>query len=497
MGAARAVAERVSIDMARETASLQALLTPSFLTLARFGDWDRVLAEPRPADGLSYALGMWHHARGMAHAALGNLAGATAELDSVRRVAAGIPEDMVIINNSARTVLRIADLVLDARIEAGAGNIARATSLLGEAAALEDELTYDEPPPWYQSVRQLLGDVLLAAERFGEAEAAYREDLRWMRESGWSLAGLERSLRAQGKTAEADAIAKRLKEAWKYADVSPFVAAPRIRFRSAVLPTGARLHLAETGDPAGPAVVMIHGYSDSWFSWSPIMQRLPSDMRVIALDLRGHGSSSPAPADYRIDALAADVAALMDELGVLRATVVGHSLGTLVAQSLAAKHPARVERLALLGAIPGGSHPVMDELQTIVADLPDPVPADFIRDFQMSTVTRPVPQLFMERVMSESGRLSAAVWNGVAQGWSDVSYLRSLSSVRVPTLLIWGDADAMFSLADQQSLASAIPGARLLTYEGTGHAVHWEQPDRVAADLTRFMRADVAVGTDN
>ena len=495
LGAARAVAERVSIAMAREEASLQAFLTPPFLTHARFGNWEAVLAEPRPGDGLDYVLGMWHHARGAAFAAIGDVSNAAAELDSLRAVLTGIPEDMIIISNSARSVLRVAELVLEGRIEAAAGDIPRATSLLREAARLEDELTYDEPPPWYQPVRQLLGDVLLAADRFGEAEAAYRDDLRWVRENGWSLAGLERALRAQGKTAEADAVAERAQEAWKHADVSPFAAAPRVRFRSAVLPTGARIRFAESGDPAGAAVVLIHGYSDSWFSWSPIMQRLPSDMRVIALDLRGHGRSSDVPPDFGIDALASDVVALMNQLGVLRATVVGHSLGTLVAQALAAEHPDRVERLALLGAIPTGSLPLMDELREMVAALPDPVPASFIRDFQMSTLKRPVPDAFMDRVMIESSHLSAAVWRGVAEGWSGASYLDRLATLGLPTLLLWGDSDAMFSLADQQTITAALPAARLLTYEGTGHAIHWEQPDRVAADLTAFMRAGVVAQT--
>src|SRR5690606_10923366 len=100
-GAARALSERVSLDMAREEASLQAFLTASVLTHVRFGDWTDVLSTPRPGDGLPYANGMWHHARGIAHAALGDVAAASAELDSLRSIAADVPDDMIIIINPA------------------------------------------------------------------------------------------------------------------------------------------------------------------------------------------------------------------------------------------------------------------------------------------------------------------------------------------------------------------------------------------------------------
>ena len=88
------------------------------------------------------------------------------------------------------------------------------------AVRLEDKLTYDEPPPWYHSVRNLLGEALLEAGRAADAEQAFREDLRFVRETGWTLDGLARALRAQGRNTEADALAERLSRAWQYADVA-------------------------------------------------------------------------------------------------------------------------------------------------------------------------------------------------------------------------------------------------------------------------------------
>jgi predicted Zn-dependent protease len=91
--------------------------------------------------------------------------------------------------------------------------------VLGEGVALEDGLTYDEPEPWLVPVRQVLGSVLLDAGRAAEAEAVFLEELRRHPENGWSLAGLERSLRAQGREGEAEEVRQRRDQAWQRADV--------------------------------------------------------------------------------------------------------------------------------------------------------------------------------------------------------------------------------------------------------------------------------------
>ena len=110
---------------------------------------------------------------------------------------------MIIILNPAPALLKLAAEVLAGDIAARQQRFDAADRALATAAAMEDALTYDEPPPWYHSVRNRLGETLLAAGRPAEAEAAFREDLRYVRETGWSLSGLERALRAQGKTTEA------------------------------------------------------------------------------------------------------------------------------------------------------------------------------------------------------------------------------------------------------------------------------------------------------
>jgi tetratricopeptide (TPR) repeat protein len=219
--AARALAERVKPEEATATPSLQAFLPPAILTLARFGRWDAVLAEPAPPAALRYATGMWHYARGLAFAARKNMRSAEDELKVVRALSVELNDDMIIVLNPAPALVKLAAEVLAGRIAAAERRFDHAVAHFRAAATMEDALTFDEPPPWYHPARNLLGEALLEAGRPGEAAAAFRDDLRYVRETGWSLSGLERALRAEGKIREADAAARRFKAAWKYADASP------------------------------------------------------------------------------------------------------------------------------------------------------------------------------------------------------------------------------------------------------------------------------------
>ncbi len=218
LGAARALTQRVKPADARTVPSLEGFLVAEVLTHVRFGDWDAVLAMPAPPAELRFARGMWHYARGVASSARGDLTGARTALDSVRAIAGRLPADMIIILNPAPALLQLAAEVLDGRIAARQQRYDVAVARFRSAAALEDALTYDEPPAWYHSARHLLGEVLLDAGRPAEAEVAFREDLRYVRETGWSLSGLQRALQLQGRTADASAVASRLQQAWQYAD---------------------------------------------------------------------------------------------------------------------------------------------------------------------------------------------------------------------------------------------------------------------------------------
>lgn len=253
------------------------------------------------------------------------------------------------------------------------------------------------------------------------------------------------------------------------------------------LPTGVRLHYAAQGDTAGPAVILLHGYSDSWFSFSRILPLLPAEYRVYALDQRGHGESDRPASGYGMAQLAEDVIAFMDVQRIPRAVVVGHSMGSFAAQYVAAAAPERVSGLVLVGApsihyISGGA----DAFAASIEPHTDSVPEEFIAEFQASTVHRTLSDSFMARVVAESRKLPAHVWHGIMDGMLASGPAWSAAAT-VPTLVIWGERDAIFGREAQDSLLALIPGAELHVYPETGHAPHWEQPEAVGRDIERFV----------
>jgi non-heme chloroperoxidase len=260
------------------------------------------------------------------------------------------------------------------------------------------------------------------------------------------------------------------------------------RFATMPLATGVRLHYAEGGEPGGEAIVFLHGYTDSWFSFSRILPLLPDGYHVYALDQRGHGDSERPASGYTIDDLAADAVAFLDALGIERAVLVGHSMGSMVARRVAQCHPERVARLVLVGPILLAVNEAIQGLAAVVNTLTDPVPHEFVREFQAGTAHVPLPEPFLDRVVAESLKLPAHVWKGALDGQMTANDLGQLARIAAPTLILWGERDALFPRADQEHMAAAIPDARLVIYAETGHSLHWERPEQFAADLEAFIR---------
>jgi tetratricopeptide (TPR) repeat protein len=187
--------------------------------LMRFGRWEEILAEPEPRPGLPLSRALWHFTRAVALTALDRTGAARKERDTFHAAAAAVPKDYTFGNNLAADLLAIAHKVLDGEMAARAGRLDESIALLREGAKLQDALRYDEPPDWIQPVRHTLGAVLLRAGRPAEAEKVYREDLAQYPENGWSLYGLARTLRQQGKDAEAESAEARFAKVWSAADV--------------------------------------------------------------------------------------------------------------------------------------------------------------------------------------------------------------------------------------------------------------------------------------
>lgn len=266
-------------------------------------------------------------------------------------------------------------------------------------------------------------------------------------------------------------------------------AADPIRFSRVTLTTGVTLQVAEAGPADGEPVLFLHGYTDSWFSFEPVLKRLPKGMRAIVPSQRGHGESERPACCYRAHDFADDAIALLDALKLDRVNVVGHSMGSFVAQRIAIDHPERVKRLVLTGSgVTAGVDPVR-ELNAAVAQLTDSVPADFVRDFQASTAFEPLPATFFEGVVAESSKLPARLWREVLASIIASDAKDELHRIQAPTLIIWGEEEQLWPRSQQEALARVIPGARIIGYPRTGHAPNWEQPDRFVSDLTAFLSA--------
>lgn len=260
------------------------------------------------------------------------------------------------------------------------------------------------------------------------------------------------------------------------------------RFADIHLSTGIRVHYAEQGPATGAPVILLHGYSDSWFSYSLVFPALARDARVYALDLRGHGNSDRPASGYQMRDLAADVIAFMDAKGIVRATIVGHSMGGFVAQQVALAAPRRVSQLVLIGTATTPRNFIgIEELHKAVNSLPDPVPEEFAREFQMSTIGAPLSKTFVDRVVSESLKLPARVWREIAVGLMTYERAVALGRSGIPALVLHGAKDPYIASAEADSLGAMVGAKRVVKYPETSHAVHWERPADVARDILAFI----------
>ena len=183
----------------------------------------------------------------------------------------------------------------------------------------------------------------------------------------------------------------------------------------------------------------------------------------------------------------------MDALQFGPAIVAGTSMGGWVTQQIAIDYPEHVLGTVLMAAFgPFRENPAAAELGEAVATLEDPVDREFVHEFQASTTARPLPQATLDMFVDESLKVPAGVWKAAFDGFLEVDYSDGLPTIEAPTLIVWGDQDAYATRREQEMLVSSIPGARLLVYEGAGHAMHWEEPRRFAGDLTEFA---LEVGT--
>jgi non-heme chloroperoxidase len=255
------------------------------------------------------------------------------------------------------------------------------------------------------------------------------------------------------------------------------------------LSTGVRIEYVEQGSRDGHPIVFLHGVTDSWHSFERVLPLLPPSFRAFALSQRGHGDSSRPLSGYRFTDLSNDVLAFLDAKQVKQSIVVGHSMGAGVAQRFAIDHPERVSALVLMGAFATFQDPALEAFITSdIMPLTDPISPSFAREWQLSTLARPIEASHLERIVAETIKVPAFVWHAAFSGFlATPDFSEELRAVSAPTLLLWGDRDTYASAAAQERLCEVLPHADFVTYRGYGHGFHWEDPAMFVADLLSFV----------
>ncbi len=225
LAGARQAAAEVAEKLAPHTQMMpmvESLITMKTAVLLRFGRHEEILALPQPADH-AVEVAWWHFARGIALARTGKAAEAAAERAALADTSAKVPDEALFGGTgleSAKSILALATLVLDARIAWAHESQAEAIRLWTNAVAAADKVPYDEPPVFFYPVRESLGAALLLSGKAADAERVFRDDLARHPRNARSLFGLHESLAKQGRSADAEWVKRAFDEAWRNADVT-------------------------------------------------------------------------------------------------------------------------------------------------------------------------------------------------------------------------------------------------------------------------------------
>jgi len=264
------------------------------------------------------------------------------------------------------------------------------------------------------------------------------------------------------------------------------------------LSDGETLAYIDIGPRKATPVVLLHGYTDSARDWAPIAPFLSGRFRLIIPDLRGQGASSKPDCCYTRFDFAYDIKLLLERLKLPSAVVVGHSLGSIVAQTFAEEWPARTRRLILISSTgtyfgpASGDASVETALPASLAGaqtLDDPIDPDsaFMKSWWQESM-RVNPAFFSSRQRRDAAAIPARVWRAIAQQCLlgiDVRFM--LHRIQAPTLLIWGGQDTLEGPEGRAALRSGIKGAQVVNFPSLGHDLIWQDPRGVAREMTQFI----------
>ncbi|TIV71336.1 MAG: alpha/beta hydrolase [Mesorhizobium sp.] len=237
---------------------------------------------------------------------------------------------------------------------------------------------------------------------------------------------------------------------------------------------------------AEPPLLLLHGFTDTSRSFSLLAPHL-SGRRLIMPDLRGHGRSQ-AGTVCSVVKFAEDIAGLIRRLRLERPVVVGHSLGAMVAITLASRHSELVGGLVVMASTLKPEQAPDHPLVAGVAALRDPIsPADPFFDWWHACGPG-VPRAFLAGLAKDASTIPAARWRAILEEIRRTDLTAAARAVRVPTLIIAGRRDPLFGEAHQQSMAAALAGSRLVWARDCGHNPHWEDPAFIAGAIAGMFR---------
>jgi pimeloyl-ACP methyl ester carboxylesterase len=265
---------------------------------------------------------------------------------------------------------------------------------------------------------------------------------------------------------------------------------------------GHAINTIQLGD--GPAILFIHGLSGCWANWLEQLCPFAATNRLIAVDLPGFGHSPGFGGEISMEGYARLMVGLLSELGIARASVVGNSMGGLIAAELAAAHPDRVERLVLISAAGMSTYrdrltrstlPAVRRLDRLLA-----LGAAWSAANSDSITRRPrLRELALKGIMRHPSRLSPQLAAEQVRGAGTDGFLGALDAIieydvrdrlpliSCPTLIVWGTNDRLISVRDAERFAAAIKGSRRVIYADTGHTAMLERPHQFNRLLREFL----------
>ena len=268
------------------------------------------------------------------------------------------------------------------------------------------------------------------------------------------------------------------------------------------LPGGYHAHYREDGDPSLPTLVLLHGFGDSFTTWEGWVRELTPQFHIISLDFPGHGlTRAPQGSSLSGDALADFVDAFAKTLALPKFAVAGNSMGGGAAWQLAVRHPERISALILVDAAgfandkPPGDEPLAFKIlryrlgRTLLSKIDNrPLIDQGLKAdvYDKTLITEGLVDRFAEFQRAPGHR---EILMGINLGARPASTAELLSTVKVPTLILWGESDPLIEPAAAKKFAAAIAGSKLITYPHVGHLPQLEIPQRSAADTAAFLKA--------